>query len=136
MASLVLTDAAVTVNAVDLSDHIRQVTVNIAAGDEDFTAMGATGKARKAGLRDDSYEFEFNQDFAAAEVDATLFPLVGAAPFAVTVKPTSAAVSATNPSYNGNGIITAYNPIDGAVGAAMVTSVTIPVDGVITRAVA
>jgi hypothetical protein len=133
MAEIVLTDAVVVVNSVDLSDHVRQVTVSMSVEEKDLTAMGASGKARRAGLRDDSYTLEFNQDFDAAEVDATLFPLLGAAPFPVSVKPTSAATSATNPDYNGNSIITDYNPIDGAVGDELVTSITLPVDGVISR---
>jgi hypothetical protein len=94
--------------------------------------MGAAGKARRAGLGDDSYTIEFNQDFAAAEVDATMFPLLGAAPFAVTARATSAAKSATNPSYEGNAILTDYNPLDGAVGDELVTSITLPVDGIIS----
>ncbi len=133
MAEVVLTDAVVMVNAVDLSDHVRQVTVNINSEEKDFTAMGAAGKARRAGLRDDSYEIEWNQDFAAGEVDATFWPLVGAAPFAVEVRATTAAKSATNPSYEGNAILTSYNPIDGAVGDELVTSTSLPVDGVISR---
>ena len=134
--TFVLVDADVLVNAVDLSTRVKSVTVKIAASDEDFTAMGATGKARKAGLRDDSFEIEFNQDFASGSVDATMFPLVGAAPFAVKVRGTSSSVSATNPSYEGNAILTDFNPIDGAVGSPLVVSVSLPVDGIITRVTA
>ena len=136
MAEVVLTDAVVTINAVDLSDHVRQVAVTLAPEDKDFTAMGASGKARRAGLRDDAFTVEFNQDFAAANVDATFFPLLGAAPFAVTARATSAAKSATNPSYEGSCILTSYNPVDGNVGDELTTSVNLPVDGIITRVTA
>ncbi len=133
MAIFVLKNASVLINSVDLSSRVKKVTVNIKAADEDNTAMGATGKGRMAGLRDDSISVEFNQDFASANVDATLFPLVGAAPFAVIVKPVAGAASATNPRYYGNCILTDYNPIDGAVGNAATTSVTLPVDGYLQR---
>lgn len=136
MAVVVLTNAVVTINGVTLSDHVRKVTVNINSEEKDFTAMGATGKARRAGLRDDSYTVEFNQDYAGGSVDATLFPLVGAAPFAVTARATTAAKSATNPSYEGNAILTKYNPLDGQVGDELVTEIELPVDGVISRVTA
>ena len=135
MATLVLTDASVTVNSVNLSEWIMQTTVNMGVSDEDFTTMGAEGMARKAGLRDDSFEFEVTQDFAAAAIDATVFPLLGAAPFEVTVRATSAAVSATNPSYEGDCILTSYNPIDGSVGSPLTATLSLPVDGVITRVI-
>ncbi len=129
----VLTDAHVTINGVDLSDAIRQVTVDASASDEEFTAMGALGKARKAGLRDDMFEFELFQDFATSSVAATLFPLVGAPAFPITVRATSAAVSATNPSYEGTSILTGYGALTGNVGTPLMTTVSLPVDGVITQ---
>ena len=133
MAIFVLKNASVLINSVDLSNRVKKVTVNIKAADEDNTAMGAAGKGRIAGLRDDSISVEFNQDFAAANVDATLFPLVGAAAFPVIVKPVAGAASATNPRYYGNCLLTDYNPIDGAVGNAATTSVSLPVDGYLQR---
>ena len=133
MAEIGLVDALVTINSVDLSDHVRQVTVSLSREDKDLTAMGALGKARRAGLADDNFSIEWNQDFAAAEVDATIFPLLGAAPFPVAVQATSAAKSATNPSYEGNCILTSYNPVDGSVGDELTTSTDLPVDGIIVQ---
>jgi len=52
----------------------------------------------------------------------------------VTVKPTTAATSATNPEFQGNVVISEYNPLDGAVGDASSTSVTWPGDGAVTVA--
>jgi hypothetical protein len=42
-------------------------------------------------------------------------------PFEVTVKPTSAATSSTNPEYSMNALLFTYNPISGAVGEASTT---------------
>lgn len=136
MAKYVLKDADVVINGVNLSNRVDEVVVNMSREDVETTAMGASGKQRLAGLGDDSFEVTFLQDHAAANVDATLFPLLGAAPFTVVVKPTSAAVSATNPTFTGSCILTEYTPIQGSVGSRSEATVTLPVDGTITRATA
>jgi hypothetical protein len=100
--------------------------------DLDVTAMGATAVQRIAGLRDDSFEVEFYQDFAAAEVHATLNPLfVAKSEFLVQVKPTAAAISATNPQFEGTCILTDIQPLNGAVGDVNMTTVTFPSSGAI-----
>lgn len=135
MATFVLTDASVVINAVDLSDHVRQVTLNVEADGQEDTAMGDSWRSRLGGLKDSSVEIEFNQDFAASEVDATLWPLFGTTT-TVTIKPTSSAVSATNPSFSGSMLLTEYPPLDGSVGDVATTSVTFEGAGTITRATA
>ena len=40
MATFVFTDASVTINSVDLSDHVRSVTLDLSAEEQDDTAMG------------------------------------------------------------------------------------------------
>lgn len=133
MASFAFTDASVTINSVDLSDHVRSVTLNIEAEDLEDTAMGDTFRSRIGGLKDWSIDIEFNQDFAASEVDATIFPLLGTV-VEVIVVPTSSSVSATNPSYKGNVLVSEYNPLDGSVGDLATTSVSWPGAGALTRA--
>lgn len=123
MATFVLTDAFVSVGGVDLSDHVRQVTLNVSADQQENTAMGATFRSRQGGLKDWSVSLEFNQDFAAGEVDATLWPLLGTNA-AVVVRPTSAAVSATNPQYAGDVVVSQVNPISSGVGDLATTSIT------------
>lgn len=135
MASFAFTDASVVINAVDLSDHVRSVTLNVEAEDLEDTAMGDTFRSRIGGLKDWSIDLEFNQDFAASEIDATIFPILGTV-VTVTVKPTSAAVGATNPSYSGSVLISEYNPLDGSVGDLATTSVSWPGAGTLTRATA
>lgn len=134
MAKYVLKDADVVINGVNLSNRVSEVTVNMSREDVETTAMGANGKQRLAGLGDDSFEVAFLQDHAAGTVDATLFPLLGAAPFTIVVKPTAAAVGATNPSFTGSCILTEYTALQGAVGSRSEASVSFPVDGVIARA--
>lgn len=134
MASFAFTDAHVTVNGVDLSDHVRKVTIKTEVDDLENTAMGAVWKGRLGGLKDWSLDLEFNQDFAASNVDATLWPLLGNVT-TVTVRPTSAAKSATNPEYAGPALVAEYTPMDGSVGDLATTSVSWPGAGLLTRAV-
>lgn len=132
-APLVLTDCFVSINSVDLSDHVRQVTINYAAELIDDTVMGDSTRSRIGGLKDWSMTIEFLQDFAASEVDVTLFSLVGTT-FTVEVRPTSDAASATNPSYEGTGILENYNPLGNSVGELAMAPITIQSAGDLSRA--
>ena len=126
MAKFVLKDASVTVNSVNLSDHISSVTIESSFDEVDVTAFGSKYKEILQGMGDGTITLAVFQDFAAASVDATLWPLSQSGnTFSVVVKPTSAAVSATNPSYTMTGVLLSFNPIAGAVGEASTTDVTI-----------
>ncbi|MGW3808855.1 radical SAM protein [Micromonospora sp. NPDC005113] len=133
MGSFAFTDAVVTVGGTDLSDHVRQVTINVSADQLDDTAMGDLFRSRIGGLKDWTVSIEFNQDFAASEVDATLWPLLGTTT-AVTVKATSASTSATNPLYSGSVLVSGYNPLGNGVGDLATTSITWQGAGALTRA--
>ena len=133
MAKFVLTDASVTLNSVDLSDHVSSVTLEITADEIVTTAMGDTFQSRTGGLKDGTLSIEFQQDFAASEVDATLFPLLGSTT-AFVVKPTSGSVSSTNPSYAGNVLVNSHSPVANGVGELATMSVSFPTSGTITRA--
>ena len=133
MAKFVLTDASVTLNSVDLSDHVSSVTLEITADEIVTTAMGDTFQARTGGLKDGTLSIEFQQDFAASEVDATLWPLLGSTT-TFEVKPTSGAVSSTNPKYSGSVLVNSHSPVANGVGELATMSVSFPTSGTITRA--
>lgn len=137
MAKFTLTDAFVEINSVDLSDHVLSVTLDHRAELVDATAMGTAGtRERVGGLKDWQVDVEFQQDFAASNVDDTLNGLVGTT-FTVDIRPTSAARSTTNPSYTGTGILENYQPVSAnAVGDIATTSCTIMAAGALTRATA
>ena len=140
MAKYIIKDAVVTINSVDLSARVAEVTVNMDADDVDVSTMGTGVHEHLGGLRNDSFVVKFLQDFAAALVDATLFPLLATASaqptFPISVKPTSGATSTTNPSYScTEGILLTYQPIQGAVGARSEVDVTFPANDSIVRAV-
>ena len=133
MATLVLTDASVVFNSVDLSDHVRQVTLNYSANELDDTAMGATTESKKGGLKKWSADVEFNQDFTGSSVDATLFPLVGSTA-TLTIKPVNSAVSATNPRFFGTALLSDYPPLGNSVGDLATTTAKFVSAGALTRA--
>jgi hypothetical protein len=115
LANFALTDAFLLINAVNMSAMARKVTVKTLAAELDNTAFGATYHSRIGGLKDWSVDIEWNQDMAAAQVDATLFPLLGTV-VAFEARETSAARSATNPAWTGNILIADYTPMDNQVG--------------------
>ena len=123
MSQIVLTDASVTVNSVDLSDHVTQVVLNYEVDAVEVTAMSDGAHKFTGGLTNVSATVDFQQDFAAASVDATIEPLVGTTT-TVVIKPTSSAVGATNPSYTLTGTyVASHTPLNASVGDLSTTSV-------------
>ena len=123
MAQLVLTDASITINAVDLSDRANSVELNYEIDSVEITAFGSGGHTFAGGLQNLSCTVEFMQDFAASEVEATIYALVGTST-EVVIKPTSDAVGASNPSYTFTGFLASHTPVAGAVGELAMTSLT------------
>lgn len=119
-------DASVTVNSVDLSTYVTSLTLNYEVDSVEVTAMQMAGHTYTGGLQNVSLDVTFNQDFAATKVAATLDALIGTTT-TVIVKPTSSAVSATNPSYTiSNAFLAGTQPVAGSVGdlASMSVSFT------------
>jgi len=124
MAQIVLTDASITVNSVDLSSRTNQVTINYEKEAVESTAFGDSGRKFVAGLQNVTVDIELQQDFAASNVEATVFPLVGTST-TIVIKPTSSAVSATNPSYTvSNTYLATHTPVNGQVGELATTSLS------------
>ena len=137
MARIVLTDAYVSINSTDLSDHINSVEIAQSFDSVETTAFGDSGRTRTGGLEDSSITLSFHQDFAAASVDATVAPLVGGtAAFEIRAVGTATGVSATNPKWTGTVLVTEWNPLSGAVGELSTADVTWPVSGQVTRGTA
>ena len=134
MAVFMQNSVTVTVNSVDLTDHITSVSgFNETCADLQTTAMGETNISRIGGLKDSSVSITFLNDFAASEVYATLAALLGTA-VPVTITPVAGSVTATNPKKTGSCLVTELPFIDGSVGDLAEVSVTWPVTGAITTA--
>lgn len=136
MARIVLTDAKVTINSINLSSYISSVTLSTSSDVVETTGFSSTAaRTRVAGLQDNSVTIEFFQDFATSLVEQTIYPLLGTTT-SVVVLPTSSAASATNPSYTFTALVSEWQPLSGAVGELSTASVTWPISGAITKAVA
>ncbi len=135
MAKLVFTDGEVTINSVVLSDHIARVTINRTFDDIETTSVTDAARTRIAGLEDGDVQFDFHQDFGSSSTEVTIYPLVGTTT-TVVVKPTSAAVSTTNPSYTATVLVTEWPVVDAASGELVTSSVTWPVSGGWTKTTA
>jgi len=135
MAKQILQNCSISVNGTALGTSARQVELNITVDDKETTAFGDGWKQRIAGLKDASVKIDFYQDFAAASVDATLFPLFGTLATVVII-PNGGTATATNPSYTAVCLINQLSPVAGAVGDVLTQSITWPTSGTVTRATA
>lgn len=134
MARLVLTNAYITVNSVNLSDHIASVTLTTNRDVVETTAFSSTAaRTRIGGLADNSVTLEFHQDYATSSVEATIYPLLGSTT-SVVVKPNGSTTATDNPSYTFNALVSEWTPLNGAVGELATASVTWSIDGAITKA--
>ncbi len=134
MAKQVFTNAVVTVNGVDFSDHIAAVTIEQTADEIETTAFGGSWRTRTVGLKDGSVTLDWHQDFASS-VDATLSNAWGAVG-TVTVMPNGTAISASNPRWTCPVVLSGYSPVAGSVGDLLTFSTTWAAAGAFARATA
>ena len=135
MGKMILKDAHLSINGKDLSNHLEQIELSYSAAIHETGVMGEKSISRLSGLTDFKLTATLLQDYDAASVDATLFPLIGAASFPVVVRPKKAVKSATNPEFTGNALLASYPPISGAHGQVAKASISLEGDGDLTRAV-
>jgi hypothetical protein len=127
MAVFMSNGVVLTVNAVDLSNHVTAVTINRSFDELEVTAMGDSGHKFVKGLEASSITIDFLNDTASANVLQTL----QGTNVTVTAKQTSAATSATNPLYTMTCLINNTTDINGAVGDLSTQSLTLNVSGTI-----
>ena len=125
------------IGTVDLSDHVKQITINQKFDELEVTAMGDTGHRFVKGLESASITVSFLNDDATASVVATLEQNYGtSASFKAVQVATagSATVSATNKLYSGLILINNLTPINGAVGDISTQDITFTVNGALSVA--
>ena len=132
MAKFAATDYVISINGTSFSNTLNSAELTIEADDLETTAFGGTFRTRVGGLKSASVTLNFMQDFAAASVDATLNGLVGSIATVVII-PAGTAVTATNPRYTAECLVTQYSPFASSVGDLATFSVTWPVTGTVTR---
>ena len=126
MAVQVLKDVQISINGVDLESKANSVTLNYEVESVDVTSFDGSGARKFAGgLVNLSVEVALMQDFASAQTEATIYPLVGTTTTVVIV-PTSAAVGTANPSYTITGAyLASHTPVAGGVGELSMTTLTL-----------
>ena len=140
MARLVLTNAYVVYASNDISQYVTSVSLATSVDVIETTGLGSSARTRVGGLFDNSITLEFNQDFA----DNALEELINGTSLATSkvgttvameIRPVNTTVSASNPKYNFNALISEWQPLSGAVGELATASVTWPISGPIAKAI-
>ena len=123
MAVYLNNTVVVTLNSVVLTDHVTSATINRVFDELEVTAMGDTAHKFVKGLEASTITLDFLSDTAAANVNATLQAAWGTT-VPITLKQTSAAVSATNPLYSTTILVNNTTDINGAVADISTQSIT------------
>lgn len=137
MAVVSLTNAYIYLNgASDISDHCSSVEFNVDVDELDSTTFGTSGyKSSVGGLKEGSLKIKVKGDYAAANIDSILWPLLGTV-VAFQIQPVAGAVSTSNPKYTGSVLVSKLTPISGGVGDLVEFDLTWKTSGTITRATA
>ena len=98
LANSVVEIGTSSASVTDITDQVTAVTVNFVVEALEDTAFGSTARTNTAGLQNNSASITLYASYAATESYAVLSALVGTKCF-LRVKPTSAALSATNPGF-------------------------------------
>jgi hypothetical protein len=98
LANSVVEIGATSASTTDITDQVTAVTVNFVVEALEDTAFGSTARTNTGGLQNNSASITLYASYASSESYAVLSALVGTKCF-IRVKPTSAALSATNPGF-------------------------------------
>jgi hypothetical protein len=131
MGKIVLTDVSVTLGGTAIGSSIASVSLSTTAEEIETTAFGSSARTRVGGLKDNSVQLDFHQQYS--EIEGLVYPLLGGTAQMVIKPAGTAAASSANPSYTFNVLCTEWQPVNGAVGELATASVTWPIDGAITK---
>ena len=137
MAKIVLTNAYVSLASVDISSFTHSVTISTTYETIDTTKVGDSDRSVIAGIATNSITLDLMQDFARSQLEQLIYPTNATKKLgtsvAMEVRPQNASVSATNPSYTFNAVITSWSSLNAAVGALSTVQVTWPISGAISK---
>ena len=126
MAVFLSNGVQVTLNSVDLSDHVTSATINRVFEELEISAMGDTARKYTKGLETSTITLDFLNDNAASGAGSVRAALQAAwgTTVPITLKQTNAAVSTTNPEYQSTILVNNTTDINGAVGDISSQSIT------------
>lgn len=107
MAIIVSTNASISVNGTDYSDHLQSVTVNDGQETREVTAMGDTTKRFRAGVGNASIKATFYNDMTSTSIVQALQGLVSVAStgFPVLVRKVNTSRGPSNPEFTMTAVI-------------------------------
>lgn len=125
MAKHILYNASLTVNAVDLSDHVKSITYTEGINGVDAAAMADVQDYEMPGtIVISDISVLFFQDYAASKVYATIHPLVAnRTTFNIIVKADAGATATTNPAFTIAVFVRSHPWVNGARGDGHMTQV-------------
>ena len=134
MSVILNNGVGVKINSVDLSDHVKSITLNRTFDELEVTAMGDSSHRFTKGLDASTLTLSFLSDTAAASVNATLQAAWGTTVTFSLLQTKGTAVSATNPLYSGSILVNKTTDLNGAVGDIATQDITFTVNSVVTVA--
>lgn len=129
-------DARVSWKSNVISSSVRALSLELGADSPEATAMGDNWRQFEAGgLKTASCEMELNWSAGSTTGIDSLFGSTGSLgeSGALAIRATTAAVSAANPEYSGNFIVTSFTPFQGPVGDVHMANVSLSLAGDLTR---
>ena len=129
--------AAPTVPSIDISTYVSAVTLTQAFDEIEVTAMGDSAHKFAKGLQSATLSIDFFNDWAAAQVMATLGAAIGTT-LAVSMitgnGATPLTVSATNPTFQFSILVNNLTPVgSGGVGDEAASSLSFTINTVVTQ---
>ena len=144
MAKIVLTDVYVVFeDTYDFSDFVSSITLSTTHDILDVTPVqdGQIYKEVIAGVGTNSVQFDFYQDFANNSIEEffggvppyTTEPNRVGTKVSCKVRPKNTTISASNPEYQFEALVTEWTPLNAAVGQLSTISVNWPISGEIIK---
>jgi len=128
-----LNAASVKIGAIDISDHVTSATLTQSADELEITSLSDSSRKYVAGLQTGKLDLEFLNDFAAANVCATLQSAIYTTVTAKLVPGPGTTISATNPLYTVSILINNLTPISGAAGEMSSSSLSFTCNSTIVQ---
>ena len=128
-----LNAASVKIGAIDITDHVTSATLTQSADELEITSLGDSARKYVAGLQTGTLDLEFLNDFAAANVCATLQSAIYTTVTAKLVPGPGTTISATNPLYTVSILINNLTPIAGAAGEMSSSSLSFTCNSTIVQ---
>ena len=111
MAIYLDNNVGLKIATVDLSQYVTSITLTQTFDEVETTSMGSSSHVFSKGLESSTLQVDFLNDWAAAQVQATLQAAYGTSVTAVMIPVKGTAVGATNPLYTVSILVNNLTPL-------------------------